>query len=912
MENPEGLRRRIGGVDKENAASAAAARAGVAIAARRCAIALKGFDRERPGLAAVDVDFAGQSVAAAGAAFDPDIGGDIGEHLAADLDIAADGGLAGARAADLDLDFAAGGVARTGVAIACDRTGVGMKITVNVEMTAVARAEQDDAQARPAESGSGVAAGRPAIAAERAGIQQDFGVGRSADERAAVGAEADRTAATGAAGGGTGAAVAAGAQRGRRRQGERRRPVRDHVDRAADAPSAGQRAGARSGAAEAARIGENPAGEGQGRGGRRVLIGDDLDLAALAFAAIGVKATRAVAGREQGGGTFDRGGRGVVGVEVDSTAGADAGRTGAPAEIGIAGAVHRQIAIDVEAAGTAQIDVADTAGHRRGGKGGDRRAEAGRSVGRRTDKEIAGAGHAADLKLGIVDRDLGIAAGRGDELVIGAALRRAAIRAEAAERIGDDAGIAGDIDMGAVRDIQPGLAADHHRVGRAGKRRRIDEELAADRDRLPAAGGDKLGEGSARDGQITGKEGVRGGRADMGAIAAANDRVAGEIAAIDRDGRSTGAPRPAADRAADNVDARREDDRAVGCLGGGNRIVEAEIALVDEQIDRGGLWHRDEQDAARQCGIVTCAGQTPIGRTGMVDDIVRADRHADVEQALVDRQIDLFAGHIGGAAVDHDRVRRLLDDRRDDREIGGDRGVRAVRSHRVGGHAIAAHVDRRAGLDADAVGRSGRVHREHCVGVDLRAAVGRRIARRQQQAADVEGRTAADQQATRGVEPHPAAIGERLAHRALQLGDDIAVDRNLTPGFAGDQDPVEHRIVGLHRRIVDELQRAARGQEIDRAGTADGSRIGDHRRRGVDRETGRRPDLDIGGVRGVVGRDRERRIDLRTGLVRDRHGQHRRHGERRGECLPIRGRHAETACDGPRSGLPGISYCTHH
>ncbi len=169
----------------------------------------------------------------------------------------------------------------------------------------------------------------------------------------------------------------------------------------------------------------------------------------------------------------------------------------------------------------------------------------------------------------------------------------------------------------------------------------------------------------------------------------------------------------------------------------------------------------------------------------------RADRHFDIEQALVHGHRQAIGGGISGRAVDLD-VAALFDARRDQRDIA------------------AACVDLRAGHDLDAA----------CAGLGFGEGGGKAVAagreavrqvdRAEQQAADVEHGIGADDDPAGAVEPDVAA-----GRAAGELAEDAAVKLDAARRV-GRHDAVENGEVGKAGAAL--IGRGVAGrQEVDGA-----------------------------------------------------------------------------------------------
>ena len=176
--------------------------------------------------------------------------------------------------------------------------------------------------------------------------------------------------------------------------------------------------------------------------------------------------------------------------------------------------------------------------------------------------------------------------------------------------------------------------------------------------------------------------------------------------------------------------------------------------------------------------------------------------HRQVEKAVVQRQVDSARRHERRRAIDLDIA--LLENLR-----------------RHGNHIAAAveRVDLSARRDLHRGNTVGRCRHAKAVAVLQERAIGihSKVIRRQQQAADVELRCAADQNPARRIKPHrPASAAVDRARKPDHprwIGSDDAVEHGIGAGAAGD------KIGGRARR-----------QEID--GAAADAGIG---RRPVDR-----------------------------------------------------------------------------
>ena len=285
----------------------------------------------------------------------------------------------------------------------------------------------------------------------------------------------------------------------------------------------------------------------------------------------------------------------------------------------------------------------------------------------------------------------------------------------------------------------------------------------------------------------------------------------------------------------------REDDLAIDDARALRRI-EAEIAAEDH-ADRIGLGRGDPVDhvvvgapvARRAADIAVELHHRAAGR--------RADRDRDVEQPVGQAEVHHLARDIGMTAVDPRRAQHL--------HIG-----RNHREERV----FRQRADLRAGADPDLRGRARCALQRHVAagGGEALEARHRRFERGQHQAAHIEHRIVADQDAGGRIERHEPARHLRAAHRIGHARQHRAVDdRDIAVG--GGQDAVEHREIG--ELPVLEQGRGVRRQEIERVAVAvlDRSPV-DHRRgRGdVHRGLPRRGRIDRGAATDDIARGIDR------------------------------------------------------
>ena len=264
-------------------------------------------------------------------------------------------------------------------------------------------------------------------------------------------------------------------------------------------------------------------------------------------------------------------------------------------------------------------------------------------------------------------------------------------------------------------------------------------------------------------------------------------------------GLAEGGADPVADRAAchkppENVVICRQNDLAVDDPGADRRI-KAEIAAEQHRDGVGAGMSHAVNHVVVAHAVAGRAADGAIDRHHLAA-CRRADRNRDVEQPVRKTEVHHLARDKGMAAVDERGAAHF--------DVGGDHREKGV---------FGRGEDLRARIDQDTRRRTRCP--DHCHVAAQRKVLERgwlNIQRGEQQAADIEGGGAADQDSGRRIERHhpgrraeAVAVDEARQHFAID-GHDIVV--------GGRQNPVQHRKVGNLR--VAEFRARTGGDEIER------------------------------------------------------------------------------------------------